>query len=156
MVTDTCSVAALPAPTASPAFTPATPVPSPSITPAATAPVPSPTPTAGVCGDAEKITVSPDALYLEKGEEGQVTVMVTDADGCGIEGVKVKRKITTSNNKKINVKPSNKTTDAEGKAVFTITAKKGKCKLKDNCNATASFKAKGVKEKAEVTVWLMK
>ena len=41
LVTDTCSVVALPEPTASPAFTPATPVPSPSITPAATAPVPS-------------------------------------------------------------------------------------------------------------------
>ena len=153
LVADTCSVAALTVPTASPAFTPATPVPSPSITPAATAPVPSPTPTAGVCGDAEKITVSPDALYLEKGEEGQVTVMVTDADGCGIEGVRVKRKITTSNNKKINAKPSNRKTDAEGKAVFTIKAKK-QCK-KDNCEATASFKANGVTEDAEVTVWLV-
>ena len=154
LVNDACSVAALPVPTVT--STAPTPVPSPSITPAATAPVPSPTPTAVVCGDAEKITVSPDALYLEKGEEGQVTVAVADADGCGIEGIKVKRKVTTSNNKKIKVKPSNQETDAEGRAVFTITAKKDKCSQKDNCNAKAGFKANGVKEKAEVTVWLVK
>jgi hypothetical protein len=79
--------------------------------------------------------------------------MVTDADGFGIEGVKVRGKTTTSNNKKIKVKPSHQNTDAEGKAVFTITAKK-KCK-KNNCDAKARFKAKGVKEKAEVTVRLV-
>ena len=153
LITGEYTVAALPVPTVT--TSPATPVPSPPITPAATVPVPSPTPTAVVCGDAEKITVSLDSLELEKGEEGQVTVTVTDADGCAIEGIKVKRKITTSNNKKVKVKPSSRKTDAEGRAVFTITAKQSKCSLKDNCNAKVDFMAKGVKEQAEVTVWLV-
>ncbi|WP_347274111.1 hypothetical protein [Candidatus Kuenenia sp.] len=147
LVTDTCSVAVLTVPTATP---PAIPSPTPTQKP-------SPSPSAVVCDDAEEeVTALPDSLELEKGEEGLVMITVTGADGCGVEGVKVKRKVTTSNNKKIKVKPSNQKTDAEGKAVFTITAKKDKCNLKDNCNAKARFKASGVKEKAEVTVWLVK
>ncbi|MBM4053233.1 MAG: hypothetical protein FJ264_00885 [Planctomycetes bacterium] len=156
LVTGECMVAALPVPTV--AITPTTPVPLPSSTPSATEPVPSltPTPTARVCGDAENITVSPDTLELEKDEKGQVTVTVTDADGCGIEGIMVKRKVTTYNSKKIKIEPSNRKTDADGKAVFTIKVKKDKCNLKTDCNAKASFKANEVVNKAEVTVWMMK
>ena len=75
-----------------------------------------------------------------------VTVTVTDGDGCPVADVKVSAKINAAGKKRIGISPSSKTTDENGKAAFTITAKKktGKAKV--------TFKAGGIKEKITVTV----
>ncbi|MBM4053462.1 MAG: hypothetical protein FJ264_02070 [Planctomycetes bacterium] len=106
-----------------------------------------PTPVACI---AASIVAYPEEVEIVKNESKEVTVTVTGKDDCPVKGVKVKRKISQRNNKKIEVTPSKQKTDENGQATFTIKAKKG------NGTATVTFKAKDVKEKAGVTVNLTK
>lgn len=99
---------------------------------------------------ASAATVTPDSLSLTKGDSEDVIVLVTDEDGCPAQGVKVKRKLTSANKKKIKVTPASETTDTSGQATFTVKAKKNKGK------ANVKFAVKGVKDKPKVNVTLAK
>nr|CAJ72259.1 protein with unknown function [Candidatus Kuenenia stuttgartiensis] len=99
---------------------------------------------------ASAATVTPDSLSLTKGDSEDVIVLVTDEDGCPAQGVKVKRKLTSANKKKIKVTPASETTDTSGQATFTVKAKKSKGK------ANVKFAVKGVKDKPKVNVTLAK
>lgn len=72
--------------------------------------------------------------------------MVADDDGCPAAGVKVKRKVSSANSKKIKVSPASVLTDINGEASFTIKAKKNSGK------ASVKFRVNGAKNKPKVTV----
>ena len=107
------------------------------------------------CPDASEIiattaSVDTDTLILAKGSSEEVTIIVTDNDGCTAEGVKVTRKLSSANKKMINVKPLSAKTDASGQATFTISAKM------DKGEANVKFRVSGVKDKPAVTIVLAK
>lgn len=92
----------------------------------------------------------PDELEIAKGDTEDVVITVTDDNGCPAAGVKVKKRVSSANNKKVSVSPLSATTDASGLVAFTIKAKKNKG------YATVKFKVDGVKVKPKVKVALTK
>ncbi len=88
------------------------------------------------------------SLILAKGSSYDVTITVTDDDDCPAQGVKVKRRVSSANNKKVSVSPTSATTDASGQVAFTIKAKKNKG------NANVKFNVSGVKDKPKVKATL--
>ena len=109
--------------TATPFATPtATPISTPSVTPISTA-----TP---VCV-ATSIVVSPTKLKLSKKASSEVTVKITGEDDCPVEGEIVSATVGASGKKRITVSPANQSTNENGQATFTITARKkiGKAKI---------------------------
>ncbi len=114
-----------------------------------------PTPPPEECPDASEIIatsafIDQDTLILAKGSSEEVTIIVTDNDGCTAEGVKVTRRLSSSNKRKIKVAPASAITDASGQATFTIRAKK------DKGEANVKFSVSGVKDKPAVTIALTK
>ena len=108
--------------------------------PFVTTPTPTPTP----C-EPNTMTVAPDTLTLNKKEFSEVTVTVTGADGCAIEGETVTATTNMAGNKRISISPESAETDENGQATFTIVAKKtGKTRI--------IFKAGDVKESIIVKV----
>ncbi|MBM4066125.1 MAG: carboxypeptidase regulatory-like domain-containing protein, partial [Planctomycetes bacterium] len=95
-------------------------------------------------------SVDPESLSLSKGDTETVTVTVTDDEGCPAEGVKVTRKLSSSNKKKIKVTPSSGETDSNGQVSFEIKAKKSSGK------ASVKFSVSGVSAKPKVSVTLTK
>ena len=108
---------------------------------------PTPTPTPSGC-DGETTIVETDTVDFEllKLENKVVTVTVTDAGGCPVADEKVSAKVNRAGKKRVKISPSSKTTDENGAAAFTITAKKktGKAKV--------TFKAGGIKKKINVKI----
>ena len=98
--------------------------------------------------DGEVKTVETDTgdFELLKLASKVVTVTVTDGGSCPVADVKVSATIKGAGKKRIGISPSSETTDENGKAVFTITAKEksGKAKVR--------FKTGGVTEQITVTV----
>lgn len=86
-------------------------------------PIPKPTPTP--C-KADIISIpSGGSMNIKKKTSGKVTVEVTSANGCAVEGETVKAIVTSaSGQKRIAVSPLEGETDENGRAVFTITAGK--------------------------------
>jgi hypothetical protein len=113
IVTDTASV-----------VTTITPTPTPAIVPTLfPSPTPSVSPTPSLC-EAGSITVSPPNLTLKRNKSGDVTVTVTGLDDCAVEGETVTATINPSGKKRISVLPTIASTDENGHATFTITARK--------------------------------
>ncbi|MCZ7624221.1 MAG: carboxypeptidase regulatory-like domain-containing protein [Candidatus Kuenenia sp.] len=100
--------------------------------------------------EASNAKVTPDILDLVKGDSEDVIVLVTGDNECPAQGVKVKRKLTSANKKKIKVTPASQKTDRTGQATFTVKAKKNKGK------ANVKFGVKGVKVTPKVNVSLSK
>lgn len=100
------------------------PSPTPSPTPTPT-PTSTPTPTPTPC-EADVISLSSgNYLTLKKKTSEKVTVTVTGANGCAVEGETVEAFVTTaSGQKRITVSPKTAETDENGQVVFTITAQK--------------------------------
>ena len=88
---------------------------------AAGTPSPSPTPTP--C-DPENISVNPNVPNVLKLNREDVTVTVTGANDCAVEGETVTAIINSAGKKRISVSPTSVSTDENGQATFTITAKK--------------------------------
>ncbi len=95
---------------------------------------------------AESITAAPNRLTLRKGKNGNVTITVTGAGGCMVEGVTVTATINGNGNQLIAVSPDSQKADANGEAVFSINAKDKKG------TAVIKFKATGLDEVATVQV----
>ena len=53
-----------------------------------------------------------------------MTVTITGADGCAVEGETVTATINKAGQKRVSISPSSGETDENGQAKFTITAKK--------------------------------
>lgn len=85
------------------------------------------------CPGAEDLKASPAKMTLKKGESKEVTVTVTGASGCAVEGETVTATVI-SGQKRATVSPSSGVTDENGQTAFTITAKK-------ICKAKVVFKA---------------
>ncbi|MEK7290326.1 MAG: hypothetical protein AAB013_00265, partial [Planctomycetota bacterium] len=119
-----------------------TPTPIPTATPTPT-PTPSATPS---CQEAVFIEASPTELTLNKKVGNVVTVTVTGDDGCPVEGDTVKARIDSNDEELIKVSPKKQTTDANGEAVFMITAKN------KAGNAAVKFKDGELSTQVNVTV----
>ncbi len=80
---------------------------------------------------AEEITASPYVLRLKKEESDEVTVTVTCSDGTPVVGETVTATVKAGK-RRISVTPLSQDTDANGEAIFTITAtqKTGNAKVK--------------------------
>ncbi|MBF8278493.1 MAG: hypothetical protein HW390_3566, partial [Candidatus Brocadiaceae bacterium] len=139
-------------PTSTPTATPtALPSPIPTITPtptptSTTEPSPVPTPAATPACEASSIAVSPTVLTLSRKTSGNVTVTVTGDGNCPVEGETVTATIGASGKKRISVSPTSQTTNENGQATFTITAKKKAGK------ARVAFQAAGQTKSIIVTV----
>ncbi|HHT9113206.1 MAG: carboxypeptidase regulatory-like domain-containing protein [Planctomycetes bacterium] len=107
-------------------------------------PTPTVTPTP-VC-EPEAISVSPTSLTLKRNKSGDVTVTVTGADDCAVEGETVTATINSAGKKRISVSPTSDSTDENGQVTFTITAKK------KTGSARVTFKAGSVKKSMTVKV----
>lgn len=119
-----------------------------SITVPYTTPTPTPTPTATPtpteeCVDAENIAASPSELKLNTKGSGEVTVAVTGKNGCPVEGDSVRASVS---NRLVTVSPRNKTTDENGRSVFTITARN------KTGNAVVTFRDGSLSTQVNVTV----
>ena len=110
-----------------------------------TTPTPTVTPTPSVVCEPESVSVSPTSLSLKRKKSGGVTVTVTGADNCAVEGETVTATINAAGKKRIST-TSSATTDASGEATFTITAKK------KTGRARVTFKAGSVKKSMTVRV----
>jgi len=124
--------------TATPFATPtATPISTPSVTPISTA-------TPGCV--ATSIVVSPNKLTLSKKASSEVTVKITGNGNCPVEGETVTATIGAPGKKRISVSPSSQSTNENGQAIFTITARKkiGKARV--------TFQAAGLTKSITVTV----
>lgn len=84
---------------------------------------PTPTPTPTPC-EPDTISVSPTKIKLAEKTSRDVTVTVTGANGCAVEGETVTTTINLAGQKRISISPSGGETDENGQAVFTIAAKK--------------------------------
>ena len=121
--------------------------PTPTPTPTATkTPTPTATPTPTPCEDATAIEADPTELTLQKKESDTVIVTVIGENDCPVEGDMVKAKTDKAGRARIRVTPSSKRTDANGEAVFTITAKN------KTGNATVTFKDGSLSTQVSVTV----
>ena len=100
----------------------------------------------GCDGEVKTVETDTGDFELLKLASKVVTVTVTDGGGCPVADVKVSAKINAAGKKRIGISPSSKTTDENGKAAFTITAKEktGKAKV--------TFKAGCVTKQITVTV----
>ena len=107
-------------------------------------PTTTPTPTSGTY-TAESIKVDFSELVLKVEKSSSVTVTVAGEDDCRVEGKTVTREIT-SGNEYVSVSPTTNTTDANGQAQFTVTAKN------NPGNADIVFKADGLNKTASVSV----
>ena len=106
-----------------------------------------PTPTPSGCdGKAKTVETDTGDFELLKLENKVVTVTVTDAGGCPVANKKVSAKVNVTGKKRIKISPSSETTDENGAAAFTITAKK------KTGSAKVTFKAGGIKKKITVKV----
>ena len=86
-------------------------------------PTPTPIPTPTEC-ETESMSASPSTLELNREEIVLVVVTLIPADGCPPEeGGIVKAKVNKTGRKRITVSPQSATTNANGEATFTITAK---------------------------------
>ncbi|HLE86302.1 MAG TPA: Ig-like domain-containing protein, partial [Candidatus Brocadiaceae bacterium] len=101
---------------------------------------------AGCDGEVKTVETDTGDFELLKLASKVVTVTVTDGGGCPVADVKVSAKIKGAGKKRIGISPSSKTTDENGKAAFTITAKKKTWKAK------VTFKAGGIMKKITVKV----
>ena len=135
------SQATTPTPMASPTLTPTLPPITPTPTPTPTVTV---TPTE-VC-EPEDISMSPTSLTLKRNRSGDVTVTVRGADDCAVEGETVTATINAAGKKRILVSPISDSTDENGEATFTITAKK------KTGSARVTLKAGDVKKSINVNV----
>ncbi len=77
---------------------------------------------------------------------GNVTVMVTGDGNCPVEGETVTATIGASGKKRVSVSPTSQSTNENGQAIFTITAKKKAGK------ARVTFQAAGQTKSMTVTV----
>ena len=84
-------------------------------------------------------------LNSQKKTSSDVTVTVTGANGCAVEGESVTATINSAGNKRISISPSSGETDENGQAIFTITAKK-------TGNARVTFSAGDLRESILVKV----
>lgn len=100
-------------------------IPSPTPTPSPS-PTSSATPTPEVCVNAEVIAAFPSVLTLKKKDGVEVIVAATGKDNCPVKGDTIRSRVDNNGDKYIKVSPKKQTTDANGQAVFTITAKKNK------------------------------
>ncbi|HHT9135950.1 MAG TPA: hypothetical protein ACFYEK_01765 [Candidatus Wunengus sp. YC60] len=75
-----------------------------------------------------------------------MTVTVTGEAGCLVDGETVTATINAAGKKRISVSPTSGSTDENGQASFTITAKK------KTGNARVTFKAGDVKKSITVKV----
>jgi len=117
------------------------------LTPSAVTPTPTPivTPTPTIC-EPESVSVSPSSLSLKRKKSGTVTVTVTGDAGCAVEDETVTATINSAGKKRISVSPTSDSTDENGQATFTITAKN------KTGNARVTFKAGDVKKSITVKV----
>ena len=78
-----------------------------------------------------------------------MTITITGADGCAVEGESVTATINKAGKKRVKVSPSSAETDENGQAVFTITAKKktGKAKISFQAGSLESMLTVKVKKK---------
>ena len=83
------------------------------------------------------MTVSSNSLLLNREESSEVTVTVTGEYDYPVEGETVKAKVNVAGKKLISISSTSNTTDPNGQATFTITARKknGKAKItfKSDC-----------------------
>jgi hypothetical protein len=112
---------------------------------AATLATPTPTATPSAC-EAESIELSDSVLELKINENGEITVTVTGAGECLVEGVTVTAKVNKAGKKRISMSSTSEVTDENGQAKFQITAgtKAG--------NAIVWFEVDGVKKKVIVKI----
>ncbi|TVM03988.1 MAG: hypothetical protein CV087_02010 [Candidatus Brocadia sp. WS118] len=74
--------------------------------------------------ETESMSASPVELNLKKGENDQVVVTLLPATGCPPEeGETVTAKVNKAGRKRVSVSPQSATTNVQGEAVFTISAK---------------------------------
>ena len=97
-------------------------------------------------GKAKTVETDTGDFELLKQESEVVTVTVTDAGGCPVADKKVSATVNGAGKIRIKISPSRETTDEDGKAAFTITAKK------KTGNAKVIFKAGGIIKKITVKV----
>jgi len=95
---------------------------------------------------AESITSAPNKLTIRKNGNGDVTITVTGAGGCLVEGVTVTATIKGKGKRLIDVSPGSQETNANGQAVFSISAKGKKG------TAVLQFQANGLNKVATVQV----
>ncbi|HHT9136653.1 MAG TPA: hypothetical protein ACFYEK_05330 [Candidatus Wunengus sp. YC60] len=140
----TTSVTPTSTPTATPTTVP-TAIPSliPTITPIATT---TPTPTVTPVCKASSLAISPTKLTLNRKMSGNITVTITGDGNCPVEGETVTTMIGASGKKRVSVSPTSQTTNENGQATFTITAKKKAGK------ARVAFQAAGQKKSILVTI----
>ena len=84
---------------------------------------PSPTPTPAQCVP-KNISVNPNILKLDNKTSEDVTVTVTGANDCAVEGETVTATINFAGRNRISISPTSAITDENGQATFTIAAKK--------------------------------
>ncbi|HJW86793.1 MAG TPA: SBBP repeat-containing protein, partial [Candidatus Brocadiaceae bacterium] len=94
----------------------------------------------------ESITAAPKKVTIRKNGGDDVTITVTGAGDCPVEGVTVTATINGNGKRLIAVSPSSQETDANGQAVFSITAKDRKG------TAVIKFKARGLNKVVTVQV----
>lgn len=86
-------------------------------------PIPTPTPTPTEC-ETESMSASPGTLELNREESVQVVVTLIPAEGCPPEeGEMLMAKVNRAGRKRVSVSPQSATTNVNGEATFTITAK---------------------------------
>lgn len=91
------------------------------------------------------MTLSHKKLELRVNRKRNITVTLTGDDGCAVEGEDIVVGMNNGGRKCVSVSPASAVTDADGKAVFTIKARKqGKGKI--------TFEAGNMKKRLEVKV----
>ena len=96
--------------------------------------------------EATSISVSPDSLVLAAIESSLVTVTVTGEDNCAVEGETVTATLDATSENYVVVSPASQITDANGEAIFTITA------LNNSGNAAVVFQAGSLEKTLTVSV----
>lgn len=91
------------------------------------------------------ISTDPTSLSLKNKTSEDVTVTVTGANGCAVEGETVTATINSAGAKHISISPTSALTDENGQAIFTIVAKK-------TGNARVIFNAGNLRESIVVKV----
>lgn len=96
--------------------------------------------------EATSLSVSPGSMSLAANASGNVTVTVTGEDNCAVEGETVTATIDATSENYIVVSPTSQTTDANGQAIFIITA------LNNSGNVAVVFQAGSLKKTLTVSV----
>lgn len=105
-----------------------------------------PTPTPPECDTVDSVDASPSKLSIKRKASEVVTVTVTCEDGTPLEGQTVTAKVNAAGKRRVSLSSSSATTDANGEATFTITAKK------KTGNAKVTFTSGGKKDTVTVKV----